>query len=673
MEHQSVDPDSDLRLKINHELSANNKENTTFAVYLAAYKTKCRYVQNGMQCTGNPVLKCLRRHDNTTPPSYFISCSKWKINEKYHRFISVKDDVDLNLLSQLLNGQYEGETDEPVNNCSTILHNNSKKTNCPHSHRAGNIIKQGSIIRKICGVKYTKIIPHDLEKCPYIILISKGIHSHPPPPPSHVPVTIWDRLQELIRQANDDTVDVTPTRIITGNLIKTYFGTEYLADVHASLNNADRLRYYVDKIQKEIHLQGCGILGVIYNYSRNINNFCEYVKRLEFFEDNHYMIICTTSEQLTEWTKCKNFQIDLSFKRVAGEINEFEINYYNNEHNLILTFARIFTNNTNTIAYQRMFRALFDLVKQLTGSSVQFQHIHKAGWNCIIADLNYAQTKGLGFVLNEINGTKSWEEHLIYIFKSCHVHYKRKIREKHYDDSVKNNMYAFLSAESENMINKLFNNIQMADESTSDWIAFYRQNWVIVSLNKCISKIDNEVWIASPDNTNIAEAAHALSNCCGKNLKLVTAIIQGRKLDKERFTAINVHQKYSIPNRGRDKGLIARNIQSNKRKAHTQTKRSNMTKSVPVKRKQNRQSNNNKKKSKKTIVIDSDIEEDCKDSDYKEDNKENELALKLKELEYQEKDLALKERELALREREAKIRVMELSNCEKERQLNLAD
>ncbi len=46
------------------------------------------------------------------------------------------------------------------------------------------------------------------------------------------------------------------------------------------------------------------------------------------------MIICTTSEQLIEWTKCKHFQIDLSFKRVAGEMNEFEVNYYNTEHNL---------------------------------------------------------------------------------------------------------------------------------------------------------------------------------------------------------------------------------------------------------------------------------------------------------------------------------------------------
>lgn len=50
------------------------------------------------------------------------------------------------------------------------------------------------------------------------------------------------------------------------------------------------------------------------------------------------MIICATVEQLTEWTKCKHFQIDLSFKRVAGDINEFEVNYYNTEHNLSKLF-----------------------------------------------------------------------------------------------------------------------------------------------------------------------------------------------------------------------------------------------------------------------------------------------------------------------------------------------
>ncbi|PKY54992.1 hypothetical protein RhiirA4_474149 [Rhizophagus irregularis] len=115
-------------------------------------------------------------------------------------------------------------------------------------------------------------------------------------------------------------------------------------------------------------------------------------------------------------------------------------------------------------------------------------------------------------------------------------------------------MYALLAAESEDIINKLFNNIQMADENTSDWIEFYRQKWVIASLNKCMSKINNEVWVTSPDNTNVAEAA--------KNLKLVTAIIQ-----------------YNVPNRERDKGLIVRSVQSNKRKGNNITYQNTRNKS----------------------------------------------------------------------------------------------
>ena len=60
---------------------------------------------------------------------------------------------------------------------------------------------------------------------------------------------------------------------------------------------------------------------------------------LEFFEDEHVIIVCTTSEQLSEWKKCKHFQIDLSFKYVMGEMNEFEVNYYSNEYNLSKFFT----------------------------------------------------------------------------------------------------------------------------------------------------------------------------------------------------------------------------------------------------------------------------------------------------------------------------------------------
>lgn len=60
-----------------------------------------------MQCNGKAILKCFKRHDETTSPTYFIGCSKWKPNEKYHRFISVQENIDLDLLHQLLNGTWE--------------------------------------------------------------------------------------------------------------------------------------------------------------------------------------------------------------------------------------------------------------------------------------------------------------------------------------------------------------------------------------------------------------------------------------------------------------------------------------------------------------------------------------------------------------------------------------
>ncbi len=74
---------------------------------MAALKTDCQYKQNEMQCSGRLVLKCLRRRDETISPFYFIDYTEWKINEKFYRYINIKENVDLNLFRQLLDGLYE--------------------------------------------------------------------------------------------------------------------------------------------------------------------------------------------------------------------------------------------------------------------------------------------------------------------------------------------------------------------------------------------------------------------------------------------------------------------------------------------------------------------------------------------------------------------------------------
>ncbi|CAG8714825.1 16294_t:CDS:2, partial [Racocetra persica] len=118
------------------------------------------------------------------------------------------------------------------------------------------------------------------------------------------------------------------------------------------------------------------------------------------------------------------------------------------------------------------------------------------------------------------------------------------------------------------------------------WVSFYHQKWVIASLNNCVSQIDSNIWKSSPDNTNIVKASHALSNRCGKSLKLMSAILQGRKLDKKKFTAIRIHQQYNVLNHGRDKGIISRNVLSNKHRVTTinsdDSNESNQNKSLTV-------------------------------------------------------------------------------------------
>ncbi|UZO07630.1 uncharacterized protein OCT59_027911 [Rhizophagus irregularis] len=266
------------------------------------------------------------------------------------------------------------------------------------------------------------------------------------------------------------------------------------------------------------------------------------------------------------------------------------------KHNLILTFARVFTNRATTIAYQRIFRVLFDLVLQLTGSPPAVHIFADLGWNCIMQIL-IMRKKGLGLALNEIDNTK---ENLGGTF-----------------------------AESESAINQVFDDIQAIEENAAEM-------------------------------ARIGPTCITLSNRRGRDLKLLTAILHGQKLDKERFTTIYVHQKYNIPNKGRDKAK-------------------KLTKVVPTKRKQNEHTGSNKKTKTNIIEIEeNDKENICTISSRKiktrngteGDDKESEFTLKLSELEFQERALALRERELILREKEAKIREMELSLAEKEHVLN---
>ena len=77
-------------------------------------------------------------------------------------------------------------------------------------------MEEGKIIKKSCNVIFYKLIPYDLEKTPYVILVSKGIHEHPPPPPGRIPQEITYKLKAMIEEAHNDFINISPRKLISG-------------------------------------------------------------------------------------------------------------------------------------------------------------------------------------------------------------------------------------------------------------------------------------------------------------------------------------------------------------------------------------------------------------------------------------------------------------------------
>ena len=90
-----------------------------------------------------------------------------------------------------------------------------------------------------------------------------------------------------------------------------------------------------------------------------------------------------------------------------------------------MSFCRIFTNVFTAEGYHRLFSSLFQIIHEVTGQSIQFQHIHGSGIGCILADLDAAKAKGLGLALHDLDNKKNWETHLTFILKTCLVHFER--------------------------------------------------------------------------------------------------------------------------------------------------------------------------------------------------------------------------------------------------------
>ncbi|CAG8655082.1 7545_t:CDS:2, partial [Cetraspora pellucida] len=352
-----------------------------------------------------------------------------------------------------------------------------------------------------------------LEACPFIAIVCVGTHNHPPLPPEKIPVDIKLSLQSLISQAIDDNNIITPRYI--------------QSKIHQSLNSVDKLRILVAKAYKNMHPYGQGILGVLHAAKNSHSEIKDYVHHIEWINSSLILIICMLKQQADLLINLRSFQIDLAFKRIKGDINEFEINIYDTKNKLILSYCRIYTNVSSADGYKKLFCTLFETIEELTNENICVRHIHQKGWECIIGDLDAVQAKGLGLALYNIDPSRDWKMHLIHIFKSCIVHFQQNLLNKRFSQEIYNLAKLILNAPSQELVESILDKIKLSDEpGAKEWANYYKTPWIISSLNVHMSKMEHNIWRTHNNNTNSAESAHALVNKEGKQLNLLSAILR---------------------------------------------------------------------------------------------------------------------------------------------------
>ncbi|KAF0559044.1 hypothetical protein F8M41_007016 [Gigaspora margarita] len=323
--------------------------------------------------------------------------------------------------------------------CDGIFAYNSKRITCGFLHYINGTLKEGILKKLDCNVKFFRIVPIE-RKVPYVILVCKGKHSHPPPPPNSINPHMINMAQDLTSTMlpSDAYINLNSDKLLSNNFISAVIGDEVFQEIQYSLSDGNKLRKLIAKVQKSSF--GQDLIGLLFNiWSKNLS---DYIKQFAIFKNSHIIIICMSEDQVKAWLKLEYFEIVSFSNQFYGNITELTINGYDDNRELIFTCARIFTNITDAESYKQMFLDLF----KLTNVTPKFYYLHKEGWKCIRGNLNKVQLEGLGEALRQLNHGSYWDNELKKIYKFCRLDFLKEIKNSNYSEVNQNLMKELLDA-----------------------------------------------------------------------------------------------------------------------------------------------------------------------------------------------------------------------------------
>ncbi|KAG2742423.1 hypothetical protein P692DRAFT_20821992 [Suillus brevipes Sb2] len=416
----------------------------------------------------------------------------------------------------------------PLVPCNFVALPVEHKQTCAHWHRnSAGMLERGRLLKweHDCQSQLNIYVPVDLIAVPHIAIMCRNPHSHPPPAPIKTPILLVDLFRSLLMDMDWELADATPRRILcdSGFMrgLRTALGwtldrSPTLADLHPSLANLDhvhRLMYKFcrDKYPMWTDFQGAKLLA---DKENELPRHARYVRCTETYTLPGGVDFCLVL------LLARRVSIDTSFKHLHGW-QEFEIEAWDNNHMRSLTGARAFINSQSAQAHLILFRRIFSIASEDTGTPVSFRHIHGSSYESVVADAHMGQALKLSKNIKTPCIYKPHRklcdltpyDHLRRFYRLCVVHFKRNLRP----------LQSQVSKE------RTLSVIRGGGQKAEAWLKDKLQTnkFALPALYRPASFIPEDIWRACPTTTNGNEQAHRNINRDGVHLTLLRGIMRG--------------------------------------------------------------------------------------------------------------------------------------------------
>ncbi|KAJ7064494.1 hypothetical protein C8F01DRAFT_1080806 [Mycena amicta] len=523
----------------NHELDANEREAISVgSILLRFYARVTSATCKKKDCSGHPRMVLLSH-------VCFVVAAEWKREERFeHIYIPLPANLDEQAFKYVFDNQGqlpEGMSVQDSDTCFLTVHPRFQMTHCDfnlaYGHSLDGRIKAAKMVRRPCDAEMVIFVPAPYKGVPppswldnMALILFRRFHNHPAHPHTKPSIEEEHRLQSVVAAIGVE--GLTVQKLLNHPLTLAEYNGERLGKVIPAFADSRRVKDFITAEAQSKYPRGMGWEGVLHHMTATQHALEEgdrYIYAAMSKDD--FRLVVTMHPGLAKFIhRVTALFIDFTFKRIAGDMDEWEVAAFVDRYNQRISFGSLYCDRKTTRAFFQLFVELFDVIKRVTGTELGLRPFRPAA-NCrtIVMDGEAAQALGLGEFLVQYNDPQQSNIH-----SRDPVELVSNIDElpKTIPKSVIATLKSFPGLATMEAIEgwHQFCNEQPEEVVHNWYINKCNHRWYLPSLNKLLSKINPDDYDLTPNNTNIVETAHAGLNAeTSIGLPLLSGILETQR------------------------------------------------------------------------------------------------------------------------------------------------